>query len=92
MRVKKQQLELDMGQLTGSKLGKEYKPVYCYPPNLSYAEHIMQNAWLYESEAGIRMTRRNMNNLKYADDTTLVGRTDSEAESGPIFWPPDAKS
>jgi len=42
MRVKKQQLELDMGQPTGSKLGKEYKAVYCQPPNLSYAEHIMQ--------------------------------------------------
>ena len=32
-----------------------------------------------------------MNNLRYADDTTLVGRTDSEAEA-PILWPPDAKS
>ena len=32
-----------------------------------------------------------MNNLRYADDTTLVGRTDSEAEA-PILWAPDAKS
>ena len=37
------------------------------------------------------MTRRNMNNLVYADDTTLVGRTDSEAEA-PILWPPDVMS
>ena len=48
MQVKKQQLELDMGQQTGSKLGKEYvKAVYCCLFNL-YAEHIMQNAGLDE--------------------------------------------
>ena len=49
MQVKKQQLELDMEQQTGSKSGKEYiKAVYCHPAYLTYvcAEHIMQNAGL----------------------------------------------
>ena len=47
MEVRKQQLELDMEQQTGSKLGKEYiKAVYCHPIYLIYAEHIMGNAWM----------------------------------------------
>ena len=47
MQVKKQQLELDMEQRTGSKLGKEYvKAVYCHPAYLTYAEYIMGNARL----------------------------------------------
>ena len=46
----RQQLELDMEQLTGSKLGKEYdKAVYCCPVYLTYAEYIMLNASLDES-------------------------------------------
>ena len=69
MQVRKQQLELDMEQETGSKLGKEYiKAVYC---NL-YAEYIMRNAGLEEAQAGIKIPRRNINNLRYADDTTLT--------------------
>ena len=71
MQVKEQQLDLDMEQQTGSKLGKEYvKVVYCYLPYL-YAEYIMQNAGLNEAQAGIKIARRNINNLGYADDTTL---------------------
>ena len=55
MQVKKQQLELDMEQLTGSKPGKEYvKAVYCHPALFSlYAEYIMRNAGLEEAQAGI---------------------------------------
>ena len=70
MQVKKQQLELDMEQQTGSKSGKEYiKAVYCHF-NL-YAEYIMRNARLDETQAGIKIARRNINNLRYADNTTL---------------------
>ena len=76
MQVKKQQLELDMGQQTGSKLGKEYvKAVYCCLFNL-YAEHIMQNAGLDEAQAGIKMAGRNISNLRYPEDTIL--RAESE--------------
>ena len=63
MHVRKQQLELDMEQQTGSKLGKEYiKAVYCHIAYL-YAEYIMRNAGLEEAHAGIKIAGRNINNL-----------------------------
>ena len=57
MWVKKQHLESDMEQWTGSKLGKEYvKAVYCHPAYLTYiAEYIMQNARLDETQVGIKI-------------------------------------
>ena len=75
MPVKKHQLELDMEQWTGSKLGKEYVKVVLF--NL-YAQYIMQNAGLDEAQAGIKITRRNINNLRYADDTTLMAEIKEE--------------
>ena len=73
MQVKKQQLELDMEYQTGSKLGKEYvKAVYCHPAYLTYMQYIMRNAGLDKAQARIKIARRNINNLKYADDTTLL--------------------
>ena len=76
MQVKKQQLELDMKQQTGSKLGKEYiKAVYCQlSPCLFnlYAEYIMWNARMYEAQAGIKISRRNINSLRFADDMILM--------------------
>ena len=72
MQVKKQWLEPDLEQWTGSKLGKEYiKAVYCHPVNL-HAEYIMWNAGLDEAQARIKIARRNINNLRYADDTTVM--------------------
>ena len=76
MQVRKQQLELEMEQQTGSKLGKEYiKAVYCHSACLTYAKYIMQNAVLDEAQAGNKIARRNIS-LRYADDTTLM--TESE--------------
>ena len=74
MQVRKQQLELDMEQRAGSKLGKEYvKAVYCHPAYLtSIPEYIMRNAGLDEAQAGIKIARRDISNLRYADDTTLT--------------------
>ena len=81
MQVRKQQLELDMEQQTGSKLGKEYvKAVYCHPAYL-YTEYIMQNAGLEEIQAGIKIARRNITNLRYADDTTLMAESEEELKS-----------
>ena len=61
-----------MEQWTGSKLAREYvKAVYCHLFNL-YAEDIMRNARLDEAHARIKIARRNINNLRYADDSTLV--------------------
>ena len=73
MHVKKQQLESDMEQWTGSKLGKEYVLSPCLL-NL-YAEHIMRNAGLDEAQAGIKIARRIINNLRYADDITLTAES-----------------
>ena len=78
MQVKKQQLELDMGQQTGSKLGKEYNIQGCILSpclfNLN-AEYIMQNAGLDEAQAEIKIAGRNISNLRYADDTTLMAES-----------------
>ena len=64
MWVKKQQLELDMEQQTGSKLGKEYIKAPIMSPCLFnfYAEFLMRNAGLEEAQAGIKIARRNINN------------------------------
>ena len=43
-----------------------------------YAEYIMRNAGLEEAQAGIKIARRNINNLKYADDTTLMAESEEE--------------
>ena len=83
MQVKKQQLESDMEQWTGSKSGKEYvKPVYCHPAFFNlYAEYIMWNTRLDESQAEIKIVRWNINNLRYADDTTLMEESKEELKS-----------
>ena len=76
MQVKKQQLEPDIEQRTGSKLGKEYvKALYCHLAYYLYAGYILWNAGLNEVQAGIKIARRNINNLNYADDTTLVAES-----------------
>ena len=78
MQVKKQQLEPDMEQLTGSKLGKEYiKAIYCHPAYLTYRllEYVKRNARLDEALAGIKIARRNINNLRYADGSTLMAES-----------------
>ena len=61
-----------MEQWIGSKFGKEYiKAVYCHPAYLISMDCITQNAMLGDSQAGIKVTLRNINNLRYAADTTL---------------------
>ena len=83
MQVRKQELELDMEQQTSSKLEKEYvKAVYCHPALFNfYAEYIMRNAELEEAQAGIQIARRNINNLRYADDTTFMAESEEELKS-----------
>ena len=82
MQVKKQQLELDMEQQTGSKSGKEYvKAVYCHPAYLTYAEYIMRNAGLDEAQAGIKIAGENIDNLRYTDDTSLMAESEEELKS-----------
>ena len=76
IQVKKQQLELDMEQLTRSKLGKEHNIILsCY---LTYmqSKYIMWNTRIDESQAGIKIPRRNINNFGYSDDTTLMAESE----------------
>ena len=78
MQVRKQQLELDMEQQTGSKLGKGVRQGCILSPCLFNfnAEYIMRNAGLDEAQAGIKIAGRNINNLRYADDTTLMAENE----------------
>ena len=72
MQFKKQQLKLDLEQQTGSKSGKEYvKAVYCHP---AYLTPMQSTSWetLDEAQTEIKIAGRNINNLRYADDTTLM--------------------
>ena len=83
MQVTKQQLELDMKQQTGSKLGEGVCQGCMLSPCLFnlYAEYIMRNAGLDEAQAGIKIAERNINNLRYADDTTLMAESEEELKS-----------
>ena len=56
------------------------KIVYCHSAYL-YAEYIMRNAGLDEAQAGIKIAWRNINNLRYADDTTLMAESEEELKS-----------
>ena len=97
MQVRKQQLELDMEQQTGSKhripwteepgrlqpMGKGVHEGCILSPCLFnlYAGYIMRNAGLEEAPAGIKIAGRNINNLRYADDTTLMAESEEELKS-----------
>ena len=83
MQVRKQQLEMDIEQQTGSKLGKEYiKAVYCHPAYLTY----MQNTsckmlgWR-KHKLESKIAGRNINNLRYADNTTRMAESKEELKS-----------
>ena len=74
MQVRKQQLEVDMEQHTGSKLGKEYVTcLFNFP-----AEYIIRNARLDEAQSGIKISGRNINNLRYADDVEISITSDRQ--------------
>ena len=82
MQVRKQQLELDMEQHwfqigKGVCQGCILSPCLC---NL-YAEHIMRNAGLEKAQAGIKIVGRNINNLRYAGDTTLMAESKEALQS-----------
>ena len=81
MQVRKQQLELDIDQQTGSKSGKEYiKAIYCH---FAYLTYMQRTSWemLDEEQAGIKIAGRNINNLSYTDDTTLMAESEEEVKS-----------
>ena len=83
MQVKKQQLELDMEQQTGPNNGKGVRQGCILSSCLFnlYAEDIMRNSGLEEAQAGIKIARRNINNLRHADDTTFMAGSEEELKS-----------
>ena len=83
MQVKKQQLELYMEQQTGSRSGKKYvKAVYCHPDYLTYMQSTSceMPGWI-KHKLEWRLAGRNINNLTYADDTTLTEESEEELKS-----------
>ena len=58
-----------------------YTNQFCVPEVTSDAEYIMRNAWLDEAQAGIKISRRDINNLRFADDTTLMVESEEELKS-----------
>ena len=82
MQVRKQQLELDMEQ-DWFQIGKGVHQGYILSSCLFnlHAEYIMRNAGLEETQAGIKIAGRNTNNLRYADNTTLMAESEEELKS-----------
>ena len=81
MQVKKKQLESCMEQLIGSRSRKEYDSLLSPCLFNLHAEHIMRNAGLDKLQAGIKIARRNINSLRYVDDTTLKAESKEELKS-----------
>ena len=83
MQVKKQQLELDMGTMDSFQIGKGVHQGCILSPCLFnfYAEYIMWNASVDETQAGIKIARKNINNPRYADDTTIMAESEEELKN-----------
>ena len=86
MQVKKQHLELDMEKTDWFQIGKGVRQGCILSPCLFKfcAEYIMRNAGREEAQAGIKIAGRNINNLRYADDTTLRAETEEELNKKPL--------
>ena len=74
---------MDMGQTDWFQIGKGVRQGCILSPCLFnlYAEYIKRNAGLDESQAGMKIARRNINNLRYADDITLMAEREEELKS-----------
>ena len=83
MQIRKQELELDMEQKDWFQIGQGVHQGCILSPCLFnlYAEYIMRNARLEETQAGIKIAGRNINNLRYTDDTTLMAESEEELKS-----------
>ena len=83
MQVRKQQLELDMETTDWFQTGKGVRQGCILSPCLFnlYAEYVMRNAGLEETQAGIKIARKNISNLRYADDTTFMAESEEELKS-----------
>ena len=82
MQVKKQQLEPDLEQQTGSKLGKKYILFICHPVYLTYVQSTSCEmlGWM-NHKLESRLLGKKINNLRYADDATLMAESEEELKS-----------
>ena len=82
MQIKKQELELD-GTTDWFQIGKGARQGCILSPCLFnlYVEYIMRNAGLEETQAGMKIAGRNINNLRYADNTTFMAEREEELKS-----------
>ena len=80
MQVRKQQLRTGHGTTDWFQIGKGVRILSPCLFNL-YAEYIIRNGGLDEAQAGIKTSRRNINNLRYAYDTTLIAESEEELKS-----------
>ena len=83
MQVKKQQFRTGHGTTDWFQIGKGVREGCILSPCLFnlYAEYIKRNAGLEEAQAGIKIARRNISNLRYVDDTTLMAESEGELKS-----------
>ena len=75
--------KLGSGIMTGFQIGKGVRQGCILSPCLFnlYAEYIMRNVGLEEAQAGIKIAGRNINNLRYSDDSTLMAESEEELKS-----------
>ena len=84
MQVRKQALELNMEQQTSSKSGKEsIKAVYCHP---AYLTNMQSTSWETLGWRKHKLESRNTNNLRYANNTTLMAENEEELKSLFMKW------
>ena len=81
MQVRKQQLELDMEQRLVPNRKRSMSRLYIVTLLNLYAKYIMRNAGVEETQAGIKIAGRHINNLRYADYTTLMAESEEELKS-----------
>ena len=83
MQLNKQQLEPDVKTTDYFKIGRGICQGCILSPCLFnlYAEYVMQNVGLDEAQVGVKIAGRNINNLRYADDTTLMAESEEELKS-----------
>ena len=83
MQVKKEKVKTGHGKTDCLQIRKGVRRGCILSPRLFnfYAEYIMQNVRLDEAQAGVKIARRNINNLRYADDTILKAQSEEELKS-----------
>ena len=82
MQVRKQQLELDMDQQTGSKSGKEYvKSIHCHPDYLTYMQSTSWETLGWKKHKLESRLPGEISNIRYADDTTFIAESEEELKS-----------